>query len=848
MASAKERIRTVNMTYRSIGGVALAVLASGSASAQWVNFVNETSTRMPVGAGLNDATLSTTDPEEKDYAFGDVDKDGDIDLVCVRKQPFTTSGRKRNVLFMNEGIAEGHAINGVLVDRSAQFAVQTTVTATFDDPQVPGGEMPDQGFLTPTNDRDVVLADINNDTWLDIVTATTLSEGTPKWINHPRVYLNLKEVNGVWQGFKYQAENIPQMHPSAPPRFCSVAAGDVTGDGYVDLYFGDYDSGPAEQFDYNNKLLVNEGLIKPGAFTDSGTTRMSSNPGLLSAFGAASVIADMNGDGVLDVVKQTSLNSPLHVAVQHNNPANIGFFPDSTYKIVNQNAPYFVSAGDLNNDGKLDLVITDDNADRYHLNQGNAANGTANFGSATFSFQTGGDDGFGSQSVIADLNNDGWNDVLISDVDVDITGCNRRAHIYRNLGNAPNITLQEQTPVVIPNSMLVGTFNIAAFDINNDGWQDLVIGRCSGTQVWINVPPAGVVFSYPSGLPAYLTPGEETQVGVQLSAFSGGSVMADSAKVYISVDGGPFAEGPIVSNGNNLYTATLPSVPCPQKVNFYFTGQLANGNSFTDPAGAPGNSYVAVSALGTEITLNDTIEGDVTQWSVVNDGSLTSGAWEAVDPIGTIASGVVAAPEEDATGGSESVKAFVTQNGAVGGGPGAADVDGGPTNLLSPVLDLAGTDATISYSRWFFRDNVGDALLAEVSNDSGKTWTLVHTVTGTTDGANTAWETASFVVGDYVQPTAEVRVRFSVADTGTPSIIEAGIDNFRVEEIICGGGSTCAADIMPAGGNGAVDTDDLLAVINAWGKCDGCPADITDNLIVDVDDLLAVINGWGACP
>jgi hypothetical protein len=70
-------------------------------------------------------------------------------------------------------------------------------------------------------------------------------------------------------------------------------------------------------------------------------------------------------------------------------------------------------------------------------------------------------------------------------------------------------------------------------------------------------------------------------------------------------------------------------------------------------------------------------------------------------------------------------------------------------------------------------------------------------------------------------------------------------------------GEPCPADIAPQPiGNGAVDVDDLLAVINAWGPCDpkeSCLADIapadvpSGNGIVDVDDLLAVINAWGTC-
>jgi hypothetical protein len=57
----------------------------------------------------------------------------------------------------------------------------------------------------------------------------------------------------------------------------------------------------------------------------------------------------------------------------------------------------------------------------------------------------------------------------------------------------------------------------------------------------------------------------------------------------------------------------------------------------------------------------------------------------------------------------------------------------------------------------------------------------------------------------------------------------------------------CPADIT---GNLVVDVDDLLTVINSWGFCRGCAADIAPpdgNNVVDVDDLLTVINAWGPC-
>jgi hypothetical protein len=56
--------------------------------------------------------------------------------------------------------------------------------------------------------------------------------------------------------------------------------------------------------------------------------------------------------------------------------------------------------------------------------------------------------------------------------------------------------------------------------------------------------------------------------------------------------------------------------------------------------------------------------------------------------------------------------------------------------------------------------------------------------------------------------------------------------------------NNCIADINASG---TVDVNDLLAVINAWGPCQGCSADVTDDNQVNIDDLLAVINGWGPC-
>jgi hypothetical protein len=56
----------------------------------------------------------------------------------------------------------------------------------------------------------------------------------------------------------------------------------------------------------------------------------------------------------------------------------------------------------------------------------------------------------------------------------------------------------------------------------------------------------------------------------------------------------------------------------------------------------------------------------------------------------------------------------------------------------------------------------------------------------------------------------------------------------------------CPADVD---GNGAVDVDDLVAVILDWGNGGvDLRTDVTGDGTVNVDDLVAVILAWGPCP
>lgn len=115
-----------------------------------------------------------------------------------------------------------------------------------------------------------------------------------------------------------------------------------------------------------------------------------------------------------------------------------------------------------------------------------------------------------------------------------------------------------------------------------------------------------------------------------------------------------------------------------------------------------------------------------------------------------------------------------------------ADVDGGVTSLTTPALDLAGmSEPTVGYWRWFTSfhpigtssghngPDPNDFLAVLISNDNGASWTVVDT----TRGLEGHWTEETIRVGDYVTPTAQVKLRFVAGDTGFPTTCEAGIDD-----------------------------------------------------------------------
>lgn len=465
-------------------GAALLLLPATShaqLNQQWVTF-----TKQPSKLAVSPLTLSDPDTQVL-FRTADMDQDGWDDVVAVRKEQASQVGKRAAFLLMN--------INGVLTDKTAQLASASDVSH-------------DTGFLTPTNTRECAIGDMTGDGWLDVVTAVTLSDGDPKFLSHPRVYHSLGAPSGSWLGLKYEDARVPQLKTvgglAVAPRFCGMGLADVTGDGALDVYFVDYDGtetgiGEPANNDLNDRLLVNDGL---GFFTDQSATRFTVTQ-LHSDFGADAEALDINQDGFMDIIKDSTLNNPV-VEILYNNPAAVGNFTAMGTSPLGTTSPYGMDVGNLNNDNLLDVAIADDNNDKFRLGTGYDALNRVIWGPLkNFTFVNGGDDGFGHNVYIRDLDGDGWNDVLITDVDGDIPGCQRRLHIYHNTGSVPgdmNLVLKEEVELAsgsqgagwkgavgITSADEKGSYDVGFGDFDKDGDLDLLIANCAlGTQYFQN--------------------------------------------------------------------------------------------------------------------------------------------------------------------------------------------------------------------------------------------------------------------------------------------------------------------------------------------------------------------------
>jgi hypothetical protein len=500
-----------------------------------------------------------------------------------------------------------------------------------------------------------------------------------------------------------------------------------------------------------------------------------------------------------------------------------------------------MDVGDLNGDGRLDILVVDDGQDKVLINTGNGADGFADFTPYTIADSL---SEFGNTARLVDLDRDGKLDAIICDVDADLgpfcPSSGRQTKIYRNTGVVGTLLLDQQG-LVLPATSLDSVYDICPVDLDGDGWLDLVVGRCGGIEVYMNDPPIGITFSYPSGRPAFLNPDAPNSFGVQATVLGGGSIVAGTANLFVSLNGGAFTAYPMSSSGSNLFTANFPDVDCGDNVRYYVGATLSNGGPETDPQTAPTTFYSGPVQTGESTAFSTNFEGTVTGWTATADASVTFGGWVAGTPVGSANGGVQAAPSADATPGS-GVACYHTGLGTAGGAASGQDLDGGPVTLTSPVFDLSSAQsARVSFAAWFYCDDLtstptqADGMRIEVSN--GGPWRLLEDIR-----QNVQWATKTYDLGASVTLNSTVSVRFVVSDNPNNSVTEAGVDDFVITIGECQAAPACPGDFN---NDGVVGGSDLASLLGGWGTA---KFDLDGDGTVGGADLAALLGAWGACP
>jgi hypothetical protein len=278
---------------------------------------------------------------------------------------------------------------------------------------------------------------------------------------------------------------------------------------------------------------------------------------------------------------------------------------------------------------------------------------------------------------------------------------------------------------------------------------------------------------------------------------------------------------------------------------YHLAATLEGGSLRTDPPEAPDRAFVVAPSTGAETLLFEDHFEVESGWTVEDLGPVTAGTWERGDPNPTSTGGVPVSPDLDYTP-APGTHCFTTFNAPPGAFSHNGDLDGGPTALVSPPIDLRNTDATCRYAVWHFCNDLAnpaeaDRLEVQVSND-GVTWVTADSV----DSTGSLWKLRSFRINEFITPGESTRIRFVVDDTPNNSMTDSAIDAVQVFARPCGGsGKTCPGDLN---GDGLVNSFDLGAVLAAWGQLGEGPTDLDGDGLTGGADLAAVLSSWGPCP
>jgi len=164
-----------------------------------------------------------------------------------------------------------------------------------------------------------------------------------------------------------------------------------------------------------------------------------------------------------------------------------------------------------------------------------------------------------------------------------------------------------------------------------------------------------------------------------------------------------------------------------------------------------------------------------------NTSTAVTGAWERAIPVGTSYFNNASNPGVDIAGDCAGF-AYVTGN--AGGDAGTDDVDDGSVTLDSPEFFAnPALNPVVSYYRWFANyDNTVANDLLRIYLVNGGTQILLEEMNSSVQQGQWVYSEVNLV--DFISTSGMYKLRIQTADdVGNGSIVEAGLDDFRVDNL-----------------------------------------------------------------
>ena len=286
--------------------------------------------------------------------------------------------------------------------------------------------------------------------------------GTQDIFATENTYSGSTQVMWTYDGSTY---NASQLAMGTTIWYGGVIAYDKTGDGYLDLAYGD------AGMDSLTYLVNNNGVLSPDGTGGEG--------GFYGQFDSGREISgvDLNNDGTVDIVQHTNRSGAYSLTVINNNGNGTLSIGQNLTNVFVANASNTTTAAsmtwaDFNGDGYMDLYL----GSSYNNNGGVIYyNNGAGQLSATKSAVEASNATAGYLSVAVDWNGDGQMDII----KLSSYGGSQTATLFTNNGYGSTWTSSQLA------SGLANITGVAAVDYNWDGAQDLLVSQQNGKVVLV---------------------------------------------------------------------------------------------------------------------------------------------------------------------------------------------------------------------------------------------------------------------------------------------------------------------------------------------------------------------------